>query len=237
MKKIASILLKIIGYLTLLCGIIGGLDQIINGNFDPIYSTAALIIFIFIGTICLNFSKSLQKANDLTANEEVFVVNETILIEKPKQKHWKKICISILIVGICTILMICFIGLSYYYNAIFYEPFYLILMVWYIYLLWKNAPISAGDYLLLPLLQKIGLFKSYSNDYDLRKALLKTFVPVYAGTIIISTIVVILNTILSPSYNHEISIGSVILFIPIMAWIIFFVYSYGSQWVNKVKRN
>lgn len=115
-------------------------------------------------------------------------------------------------------------------------------MVWYLYLLWRKPIASDEDYLLLPLLQKIGLFKSNTNDYELRKSLMKSFVPVYAGTIAISVIVVILNDILCPGgyyseYSDDISVGSVILFIPIVAWITFFIYSYGSQWVNNVKDN
>lgn len=239
MRKFASILLKIIGYLVLFCGIIGGINLIIHGMFDPVYSTIALIAFILIGTICLTISKRLKKANVLIANGEVSVEKEPI--EQVSHKiHWKKIGISILIVGICTTLWVCIIGLNYDYNAIFYVPFYIIVMAWYLYLLWRKARVSDEDYLFLPLLQKIGLYKSYSNEYELRKSLMKTFVPVYAGTIVISAIVVILNDILCPGgyhseYPDDISVGSFILFIPIIVWIIFFIYSYGSQWVNNVK--
>lgn len=241
MRKLASILLKIIGYLAFFCGVIGSINLIIHGMFDPIFSTLALIVFIFIGTLCLTLGKRLQKSKGSLTEVEIAVE------KKPKDVatykiQWNKIGLSILIVGICTTIWGCIIGLNYDYNAIFYVPFYLIVMSWYLYLLWRKAPATSEDYLLLPLLQKIGLFKSYTNNYELRNAVLKTFVPVYIGTFAISAIVVILNDILCPGgyhseYPDDISIGSFILFIPIMAWIIFLTYSYGSQWVSKVKEN
>lgn len=234
MRKLASILFSIIGYLAFFCGIVGSIAMISNGTFDPIYSTTALFAFILIGIICLTLGKRLQKAK--TSLEESISTVE----KKPRIIPWKKIFISIIIVGICTTLWGCIIGMNYSYNAIFYVPFYLIVMSWYLYLLWRKAPATSEDYLLLPLLQKIRLFKSYLSDYELRKAVLKTFVPVYIGTFAISAIVVILNDILCPGgyhseYPDDISIGSFILFIPIVVWITFFVYSYGSQWVNNVK--
>lgn len=239
MRKFTSILLSIIGYLALFCGVVGGITLVINGMFDPVYSTIALITFILLGTVCLVIGKRLQKAKTPTSKPATNM--EEVPTEKaPKKIPWRRIGLSILIAGICTTLWGCIIGLNYDYNAIFYVPFYLLVMTWYLYLLWRKAPASTEDYLLLPLLQKIGLFKSYTNDYELRKNLLKTFVPVYVGTITISIIVVILNDILCPGgyhsqYPDDISIGSFILFIPIIAWIMFFVYSYGSQWVDKVK--
>lgn len=236
MRKLESILFSIIGYLAFFCGIVGSIAMISNGTFDPIYSTTALVAFILIGIICLTLSKRLQKAK--TSVEESISTVE----KKPRIIPWKKIVISIIIVGICTTLWGCIIGMNYSYNAIFYVPFYITVMVWYLYLLWRKPIASDEDYLLLPLLQKIGLFKSNTDDYELRKSLMKSFVPVYAGTIAISVIVVILNDILCPGgyyskYSDDISVGSFILFIPIVAWITFFIYSYGSQWVNNVKDN
>lgn len=35
--------------------------------------------------------------------------------------------------------------------------------------------------------------------------------------------------------GYEITLGSWLLAIPIMTWVVFFIYSYGSQWINKVK--
>lgn len=241
MRKFASILLKIIGYLALFCGAIGSINLIIYGMFDPIYSTLALIAFILIGILCLTIGKRLQQSKNFVAEVELTVEKKPKEIVQHKIQ-WKKIGISILIVGICITIWGCLIGMNYDYNAIFYVPFYLIVMSWYLYLLWRKAPATSEDCLLLPLLQKIGLFKSYTNDYELRKTVLKTFVPVYIGTFAISAIVVILNDILCPGgyhseYPDDISIGSFILFIPIVAWITFFVYSYGFQWVNNVKDN
>ncbi|MCM1294809.1 MAG: hypothetical protein NC311_04605 [Muribaculaceae bacterium] len=244
MRKFASIILKIIGYLAFFCGGVGGINLAIHGMFDPIYSTIGLIAFILIGILCLTIGKKLQQGKNSVA--EVKLTIEKNSKEAVLHKiQWKKIGISIFIVCVCTTLWGCIIGLNYEYNAIFYVPFFLIVMVWYLYLLWRKTPSEDEDYLLLPLLQKIGLFNSFPNKYELRKALLKTFVPVYAGTIVISTIVVILNDILAPYddrgydgywIHHEITLGSWLLAIPIMTWVVFFIYSYGSQWINKVKQ-
>lgn len=244
MRKFASILLKIIGYLALFCGAIGSINLIIHGMFDPIYSTLALIAFILIGILCLTFGKRLQHSKNYIAEVE-FTIEK-----KPKEvvRHkiqWKKIGLSILIVGICTTLWGCIIGLNYEYNAIFYVPFYLIVMSWYLYLLWRKTLVRDEDYLFLPILRRIGLYKFHTTNYELRKALLKSFVPVYAGTIVISLIVVILNDLIAPyetrGYDgywiyHEITLGSWLLAIPIMGWVVFFAYCYGFQWVNKAKQ-
>ena len=78
------------------------------------------------------------------------------------------------------------------------------------------------------------------SQYEIRKSLLATFVPIYVGTIFISSIVALLNELICPGGNHseysdDITIGSIILFIPIITWVIFGGYIYGTEWLNRSK--
>ena len=74
----------------------------------------------------------------------------------------KKVGMTLLIIliasiGCCTLL---------------YIPFYLVLGVYYIHLVWKKEPYSEGDFLMLPVLHKIGLLQDISNKYLLKKKIL-----------------------------------------------------------------
>ena len=89
--------------------------------------------------------------------------------------------------------------------------------------------------MLYPLLKKIGVYSDISDLYLLRKTLLFTTVPLLLATIIISLLVVSIDSI-SPEDYGEVSIGSFILSLPVIAWILFFVYIYGKKWLDNAPK-
>lgn len=62
-----------------------------------------------------------------------------------------------------------------------------------------------------------------------------TVVPLLLVTISISLLVVSIDSI-SPKDSGEVSIGSFILSLPVVAWIVFFVYVYGKKWLDNTPK-
>ena len=156
-------------------------------------------------------------------------------IKKKLGKVGKKLLLSLVIIGGSFAICVQMEELYYELNCLFYYPFYLIIGVYYLYLIWRKKEVQSEDILLYPLLKKIGVYSDISNLYLLRKALLSTTVPLLLTTIIISLLVVSIDSI-SPEDNGEVSIGSFILSLPVIAWIVFFVYVYGKKWLDNTPK-
>lgn len=62
-------------------------------------------------------------------------------------------------------------------GVFFYIPCYSIIVVYYLWLIWSNRKITGDKILLLPLLQKVNLFKIYKDDFNGRIELVKTVLP------------------------------------------------------------
>lgn len=161
-------------------------------------------------------------------------VHKTVI----KKRLWeigKKLLLSIIIIGGSFAICVQMEELYYELNCLFYYPFYFIIGVYYLYLIWRKKEVQSEDILLYPLLKKIGVYSDIPDLYLLRKALLSTVVPLLLATIILSLLVVSINSI-SPEDYGEVSIGSFILSLPVMAWIIFFVYVYGKKWLDNTSK-
>lgn len=105
--------------------------------------------------------------------------NQQVVFWKTVGKYVKNICV--------TLIMACF----FYINCVpfveennqtgflcIYVPWYIILFVYYTKLLWSKKAVTGEKILLLPLLQKISLFKNYSADnITMKKQLVKTVLP------------------------------------------------------------
>ncbi len=102
---------------------------------------------------------------------------------------------------------------------IFYLPVYSVTGLWYLYLLWIKRSSKGEDVLLLPIWKKIGLFKDYEDNKQSRKELFLT-----APLLIITVICHFMGCILENAFLFA---------MPIILWIIFILYEYGRQWVNK----
>lgn len=128
----------------------------------------------------------------------------------------KKVGMTLLIIliasiGCCTLL---------------YIPFYLVLGVYYIHLVWKKEPYSEGDFLMLPVLHKIGLLQDISNKYLLKKKILIFF------TLILGTILMSIITLFIIMGDNE-NVAFILLIISVIAWTVYFYYEFSVKWLNK----
>ena len=140
----------------------------------------------------------------------------------------------VIIIGSC---IICTLmgDYGYYINCYFYYPFYFIVTTYYTYLIWRKQEVYSEDIVLYPLLKKIGIYSDISDSYTLRKKLLLSVIPLSLVTILTSLLVVSISS-LAPEDYGEVSIGSFILSLPVIAWIVFFVYVYGRKWLNNAHK-
>jgi hypothetical protein len=137
-------------------------------------------------------------------------------------------------VGLCTFLIQ---ELYYYFTSIFYVMLYFVIAVYYLYLMWWKKEFSGENLLLLPLWKKIGLYRKETDLFKLRKKLIWNVAPLIVGTIFLSIVVAGLGHLGERDDNgyyseSDITFGSVILIIPIIAWIIFFIKEYGKEWIK-----
>lgn len=167
-----------------------------------------------------------------------YLKQDRMLKTNTKKKLWKvgkKLLLSLVIIGSGIAICVQMEELYYELNCLFYYPFYLIIGVYYLYLIWRKKEVQSEDMVLYPLLKKIGIYSNISDHYLLRKALLFTIVPLLLVTISISLLVVSIDSI-SPKDYGEVSIGSFILSLPVIAWIVFFVYIYGKKWLDNAPK-
>lgn len=106
--------------------------------------------------------------------------------------------------------------------VLFYIPYFVSLEIYYMYIIWKRNNIKGEDILLLPFLKKLGIYNKISDEYVLKKKLLQSILPI----LLISIVSPIVNTIIL-----EFSAIWVLSF-PIIAWIVFFIYTYSLDWLD-----
>ena len=108
----------------------------------------------------------------------------------------------------------------------FYIPYYLIFSVYYFYLIWRNKKVKGEDILLLPLLNKLGIYKEFIDEYSQRKKLLQSTLPILITSILAPLIALFFEA------NRSYDSAPYGLVLPIIAWTIFFIYTYCSEWLN-----
>ena len=62
-------------------------------------------------------------------------------------------------------------------GVIFYIPCYFIIMTYYLWLIWSKGKATGAKMLLLPLLQRVNLFRTYQDDLKGKIELAKTVLP------------------------------------------------------------
>lgn len=209
-----------------------------------------VILEIILGCCCLGYIIRTKKNKQVTTailiseefidipNKPLYLIQDRIPKTGIKKRLWKvgkKLLLSLVIMGSGFAICVQMKELYYELNCLFYYPFYLIIEVYYLYLLWRKRDVLSEDVVLYPLLKKIGIYSDISDHYLLRKALLATTVPLLLSTIIISLLVVSIDSI-SPKDDGEVSIGSFILSLPVIAWIVFFAYVYGKKWLDNTSQ-
>lgn len=234
-------------------------DEAIREGMELGVSTVWKVIFeIILGCCFLGFIIKPKREKDtniediLTVDDTKVNLNDTI-INTPQigttSKHkaaqhrdvrnriWKivkRLLLTIvIIIGSC---IICTLmgDYGYYINCYFYYPFYFIVTTYYTYLIWRKQEVYSEDIVLYPLLKKIGIYSDISDSYALRKKLLLSVIPLSLVTILTSLLVVSISS-LAPEDN-EVSIGSLLLGLPVIAWEVFFVYVYGRKWLNNAHK-
>lgn len=114
-------------------------------------------------------------------------------------------------------------------GSLYYFPIFILLFIYYEYLIWRKKSVNVTDVLLLPLLQRVGLYKNIDDTYVLKKKLL-VFASVLVGTIFIAYCTFGLSIDDYDGENEGIIIG--LLIIDLLAWVVFFFYEYGIQWLK-----
>lgn len=208
-----------------------------------------VILEVIFGCCFLVFISSRKKeekvkTSDSVSEMSIDIPNESLCIKqdvvhrttvKKLFKITKKLLLSFIIIVYSCIICRQMKDLYYELNLLFYCLFYLVVGVYYLYLVWKREKVQSEDILLYPLLKKIGIYSNISDYYLLRKLLLFSVVPLLLVTVLISLLVVSIDSI-SPEDYGEVSIGSFILSLPVIAWIVFFVYVYGKKWLDNTPK-
>lgn len=148
-------------------------------------------------------------------------------------KQMKKIILSLLLIAYA-ILSCSFMGAYGDWvdaSAIICIPCWLIIGGYYLYLIWRKEKATGADILLLPLLQKIGIYKSYDDTERDKKNLAKTSLPFLLSLAACPLLVSIL-TACDDHFNGII----LIMIVPIML-IISLVLAAKQDWLNKSKQN
>ena len=146
--------------------------------------------------------------------------------------YLRKVIFTSIIIGFGFFSELLLVTFEYYENAILYFPVLSILTTYYIYLIWEKGDMSVEDILLRPLLNKVGLFCETTKSYSLKKKLFNNVVPLLISMIVIFLIILVLP---SPK-EGDISIGNILLLLPIIGWIVFLTKEFGAKWSSKTNR-
>lgn len=149
-------------------------------------------------------------------------------------KITKRLLLNIVILVVSCMICTLMGDYGYYVNCYFYYPFYFTVTTYYTYLIWRKQEVYSEDIVFYPLLKKIGIYPDISDSYTLRKKLLLSVIPLSLVTIFTSLLVVSISS-LAPEDN-EVSMGSILLGLPVIIWGVFFVYVYGRKWLNNAHK-
>ena len=121
-------------------------------------------------------------------------------------------------------------------GLIFYVPIFCTIAIYYLYLIWGKKKISGAKILLLPLLQKINVFKTYKDNIDDRTVLAKAVLP-----FIISMMTCpMFTSILYENYNHHYRHNEwlmIVLLLPLVLLIFCFSKIFLYTWISQTENN
>lgn len=119
--------------------------------------------------------------------------------------------------------------------ALFYCPWIFFMFCYYTYILWSKKNVTGERLLLLPVLQRLHLFKDYSSNIDKKKELLKTTLPVIFTSIICPFIATLISDSQHDDENFMLSFFLLII-APILI-IVNLVKAYSQKWLNSQEQN
>lgn len=198
--------------------------------------------FIIKQTKKQNNSNIKQEKTKLMEKKTAFIVKR-----KTKREHNSKLNVNIksialhlllsaIVIAICAVIPSC-LGVYSYMGTIFYLPYYVIIGVYYLFLIWRRKKASNEDFFLYALLKKIGIFTNIKDTFLLRKALLRSVIPLLIITLLIPIFVLSMGDTYDDEYHICHVLGEFLLCIPIIVWIIFFTYNYGKKWLESQNNN
>ena len=231
MRKVISIIFKVIGWLLIIAAFSSFVAWICVPILFEEYTMkgsifgTALTFLIGYGLRELGYKIGKPKKSE----ENPTIPLQNIEHDKGKSANsrkriqWRKIILSVLLFGIFAYCSGCVDeGDSITaFMIVVYIPLYCLLFYYYVRLLWKyGKEITRTQILLLPILQKINILRDYKDDISDRKRLFSTS---FYGLVLS----VLCPAIISTMYydmNHHIheyyGICYFLLFLPITAWII-----------------
>lgn len=256
MKKVASLILKIIGWFLV---VVGALSLIARIIFPVFYSQDYVkgsifgaIITFFIGYALREWGYKLGKKPTISDKEYSIALHQATLENKemenennilannpiqPKQKkriQWKKIFASIALTGVFGYCVGCVDEHDSLtaWMIIVYIPYFLFLYAYYIRAIWKyGREITKEQILLLPVLQRINILKDYSNLNPTDK--IRLFNTTFYGLVLSVLCPAIVSTMYYDMGHH---IGDYyglcycLLSLPIMVWSIGIMRGKFQNW-------
>lgn len=119
--------------------------------------------------------------------------------------------------------------------ALFYCPWIFFLFCYYTYILWSKKNVTGERLLLLPVLQKLHLFKDYSSNFDKKRELLRTTLLVLITSIMCPFIATLISDSQHDDDNFMLSFFLLII-APILI-IVNLVKAYSQKWLYNQEQN
>lgn len=248
-------ILKIIGYILVFMSI-NALQKVRVETFSYHYPYPTdeinwemfvfLCIIMIAGVICIKSGCKTNEKN--TPPDDMSMIESTNRFyssSKKTRKHnirfkrlFKRIALSLSLLAyiICSLTFVDDGDVLTACGVIFYIPCFIILLIYYLRLIWSNAKATGAKMLLLPLLQKINMFKAYNDNTTCKKELARTVLPFLLSMIICP----MLTSILYENVFHRRSQHGwlmMLLLVPPIILVISITKSFVQSWVGQKDHN
>lgn len=189
--------------------------------------------------ICMDESttQSYSSSKGLLKNKTVDMVN--VGGSKHKKYRSKQLVLNI-ILSVALIFYMCS-SLSFMHEGdgltacgvIFYIPCCFIIATYYLWLIWSQGKVTGAKMLLLPLLQRVNLFKAYKDDLNGKMELAKTVLPFLLSVFICPMLTSILYYNVCYNQHRQQEWLMVILLLPPVILVISLAKSLVQSWVSQ----
>jgi uncharacterized membrane protein len=209
-----------------------------SSSSDPMAGVMAMVITIVLFFTMLlmtrkNKRKAIENKQQIGNSKDIEEYNAL----QSKLSFERKVAAKYVAKVLLTLVMACFFIVSYnlmdeyrwsFFLSFFYAPWFIVLFVYYASLIWSKSTVTGEKVLLLPLLQKIHLFKEYSNSITMKRELIKTILPFLTT----STICPFVATLIYWSCNkRNLDIYVLLLIIAPILLIINLTKAYSQKWL------
>lgn len=240
MKKVITIICRVFEWAFLVLFALGIVTIPVRINYGIPSNIVGTLMLLALGLGFRKLGDKLSKPKvEKIPNQErsIEVINQPSSKSTKRRNpiKWKKIFATIGLAGIFGYCVGC-IGEGDSLTAwmiITYIPMFIILYVYYVRLIWKHGrKVTKEQLLLLPLLQKINIFRDYSGDIEDRKRLFSTS---FYGIILSVLCTAIVSTMYYDMYygiRDYYGICYMLLSLPIAIWIIGISRAAFQNWLS-----